>query len=75
MECGVELAATEFPPELSPGLHHAGDVGKRVPAVFYCSLTYRGNILVGRRGNLDIPHNGYAHRVHIPFCSCRQLPK
>src|SRR5438876_5028581 len=49
-----------FAPELSPGNHHAGDVGSRVPAVFYCSMACRGNILVGRCRSLA----GFGHPFH-----------
>jgi hypothetical protein len=46
--------------ELSPGHHHAGDIGSRVPAVFYCILACRGNTLVARCGSLA----GFGHPVH-----------
>jgi hypothetical protein len=56
MECGVEIATAEFPPSYP----HASDVGSRVPAVFYCSMACRGNILVGRCRSLA----GFGHPLH-----------
>ncbi|SRR5713226_7173244 len=52
MECGVELAAAEFPPELSPSKYHAGDLDGRGSIVFVCSVVRRGNVLVGLAGVL-----------------------
>jgi hypothetical protein len=66
MECGVELAATEFPPSYRRGTIMTGDVGSRVPAVFYCSMACWGDILVARCRSLA----GFGH----PFTPIVILP-
>src|SRR5437660_11187148 len=48
MECGVEIAASELPPKVSPGNHHAGDVGSGGTAILHCSVACRGELPVGR---------------------------
>src|SRR6266566_6544422 len=59
MSSGVPSNA-DIASELSPGHHHAGDVGSRVPAVFYCSMACWGNILVGRCRSVA----GFGHPLH-----------
>ena len=63
MECGVELAAAEFPPELSPSKYHAGDLDGRGSIVFVCSVVRRGNVLVGRCRSPA----GFCHPIHA-YC-------
>ena len=48
MQCGVEIAATEFPPRLPPSYCHAGNLRSLGSAVVSSSVAHRGDILVAR---------------------------
>src|ERR1700676_3925745 len=59
MECGVELAATEF----SPSQRHASDLGSGGSPVFHYRMVCRGELPVGRwRAPAGRCHPIHAHR-------------
>jgi hypothetical protein len=60
MECGVEIAATEFPPSYRRASILQADLGRGGIDLLHCSVACRGGILVGRFGRFA----RFCHPIH-----------
>jgi hypothetical protein len=63
MQCGVEIAATEFPTELSSRHCHASNLGNLGAAIVHIRMAFRGDILVaGWRDRARLRHTIHSDR-------------